>query len=392
MKCLHFDCFAGISGDMLLGALVDLGVPQKYLKEELKKVGVSGYMIRISREERSGIAGRRAHVKIAAGKDRHHRSFADIEKIIAKSALTPPVKDKSREIFYHLAQAEAHIHNRTVPEIHFHEVGALDSIVDIVGSVIGIDYLDVDHFSASSVPLGSGFVNCRHGTLPVPAPATLKLLEGVPVYDSGIRSELVTPTGAALLTGYATQFGAMPAMTVTRSGYGAGSRDFGDFPNMLRLVTGGIHTAGNDESMLVLEATIDDMNPEWTGYLMERLFEDGARDVVVIPVYMKKNRPGILLQVVCPDRKRQVLTRTIFAESTTAGIRAYRVARTVLPRKKKRLKTAFGMVTVKVFHDEGGENIAPEFEECKKIARKKNVALKEVYRAIAAAAGVKKSG
>lgn len=378
MKCLYFDCFAGISGDMTLGALMDLGLPRKYLVEELKKLGLSGYSIRVSRALRMGISGKRILVKTGSKKS-GHRSYKDIEKIINKSALKSQIKESSRAIFYRIAAAEAQIHNKKVSEIHFHEVGALDSIIDIVGCAIGIDFLGVEQFYASSIPLGHGFVKCRHGTLPVPAPATLSLLKGVPVYASGIQSELVTPTGAAIVSSLVKDFGPLPAMTIIKTGYGAGSRELEAIPNMLRLILGEAEGTFGKDSVRVLEANIDDMSPEWTGYLMEKLFEAGALDVLLIPAYMKKNRPGVLLQVICSEDKRPLLTRLIFQESTTVGVRSFPAERAVLKRRPGKLKTRFGTLQVKIFKDENGEYMVPEFEECRKAAIKRKVPLKAVY-------------
>lgn len=393
MKCLYFDCFAGISGDMMLGALIDLGVPQSYLKAELKKLGVSGYTIHVSNAMRMGISGKRFQVKADVNTTGHHhhdtchhRSYKDIEAIIKKSSLKSPVKDRSIDIFFRIAQAEAKVHKKTIGDIHFHEVGALDSIVDIVGSAIGLDFLGAENFSASSVPLGGGFVRCQHGTLPVPAPATLLLLKGIPVHDPGIKAELVTPTGAAILTSLVSGFGSIPAMTIQKAGYGAGSRELKERPNMLRLILGDIKGPAEQEHVWILEANIDDMSPEWTGYAMERLFAAGALDVSLVPVYMKKNRPGVLFKVICSEQSRLPLTRIMFQETTTAGVRAYRAERTILTRKDGKLKTRFGIMKVKIFTDGRKEHPVAEFEECRRVALKKKIPLKDVYEEVIAAA------
>ena len=383
MKCLYFDCFSGISGDMTLGALIDLGVPHKYLREELKRLELSGYALKVSRVMRQGISARQVTVKrmtnSVAGQ---HRSFKDIERIIARSSLKAGVKHKSTEIFMNLAKAEAKIHNRKIQDVHFHEVGAIDSIVDIVGSVIGMDYLGIENFYSSEVPLGRGVLKCEHGTLPVPAPATLSLLKGVPVYHSGTNSEMVTPTGAAILTGFAGIFGGIPPMKVSATGYGAGTRQEGDRPNLLRLIMGDDTCMPGTDWVVVIETNLDDMNPEWTGFLMERLFEEGALDVMLVPVYMKKNRPGILLKVVCREDLASAITQVVFNESTTGGVRCQRVQRNVLARTERKVKTRFGMMKVKVFKGVRGENITPEYEECRKVAKKKGIPLREVYEEI----------
>ncbi|MEI6125428.1 MAG: nickel pincer cofactor biosynthesis protein LarC [Pseudomonadota bacterium] len=395
MKCLYIDCFAGISGDMMLGALIDLGVPQNYLKTELKKLGVSGYAIHVTSAMKMGISGRHVQVKKLAEKknhhhnhhdSHHHRSYKDIEAIIYKSSLASPVKEKGIDIFYRIAQAEAKVHKKTIEDIHFHEVGAIDSIVDIVGSVIGINFLGAEKFYASSVPLGGGFVQCQHGTLPVPAPATLLLLKGIPVYDPGIKAELVTPTGAAILTSLASGFGNIPPMTILKTGYGAGTRELKEVPNMLRLILGETKGETGEQQVWILEANIDDMNPEWTGYVMERLFAAGALDVLLVPAYMKKNRPGVLFKVICSETTRAELTRIMFQETTTTGVRAYRAERTILPRKEGKLKTRFGCMKVKVFNNEQEAHAVPEFEECRRVAMKEKISLKEVYEEVIAAA------
>jgi len=387
MKCLYIDCFSGISGDMFLGALVDLGVPRKYLKEELLKLGIKDYSISFSNAVRMGISGRRVLVKDHHKKSgHHHRTYADIEKIINKSRINKSVKEKSIDIFHRIAKAEAKIHNRKIAEVRFHEVGAIDSIVDIVGSVAGIDFLEVEECIASRVPLGSGFVKCQHGTIPVPAPATLEILKGIPVYSSGVKSELVTPTGAAILASLVKEFKPLPEMKILKTGFGAGSKVFEDIPNVLRLILGDADSIRENDCVRVLETNMDDMNPEWSGFLMDRLFEAGALDVLMVPVYMKKNRPGILLKVICDEKKREKLTSVIFSESTTAGVRSYSAERDILKRREGNLKTKFGVLKVKIFEEEKGERIVPEFEECKKVALKRKVPLKRVYEEVCAAA------
>lgn len=386
MKCLYFDCFAGISGDMTLGALLDLGVPLPYLTEQLGRLALSDYRIRVSRALKMGIGGKKVTVQCAVlGHHHEHRSYRTIEALINKSALKKSVKEVSLNIFSCLARAEAHIHRKKVVDIHFHEVGAVDSIVDIVGSAIGVDYLGIDACFSSALPLGSGFVQCQHGTLPVPAPATLELLRGVPVYQSDVTGELVTPTGAAILTTLVKRFGALPPMNIIKVGYGAGSNDFPQLPNMLRLILGEAQAASADEQVWVLEANIDDMNPEWAGFLMEQLLSAGALDVAFIPLYMKKNRPGFMLQVICTESLQPHLLKLIFQESTTAGIRYHRAARAVLQRSQGTLKTKFGTLKVKILQGGGNAAVTPEFEECRRIAVQKGVPLKEVYAEVIAA-------
>ncbi len=372
---------------MTLGALIDIGMPQKTLKEDLEKLKLP-CTVNISRVMRMGISARQVTVKAGPGKTAdHHRSFSDIEKIIKRSSLKSNIKDRSIDIFLRLAKAEARIHRRKVSDIHFHEVGAIDSIVDIVGSVIGFDYLGIEKFYSSDVPIGKGFLKCEHGILPVPAPATLALLKDVPVYSSGTNAEMVTPTGAAILTGFSESFGNMPPMKISATGYGAGTRQTGTTPNLLRLIAGESALTLKTDSVVVLETNIDDMNPEWSGFLMEQLFEAGALDVMLIPVYMKKNRPGIIVQTICTDEKRSELTQLMFAESTTAGIRTYRMQRSLLARSVRQIKTKFGMITVKMFEGVRGRSITPEYEECRKVAKKKNVPIREVYEEVIRKAG-----
>ncbi|MCP4627206.1 MAG: nickel pincer cofactor biosynthesis protein LarC [bacterium] len=387
MNCLYFDCFSGISGDMTLGALIDLGMPAAHLKRELGKLDLTGYTIRADRTEHSGISGRQVKVNIKSStQNHHHRTYRDIEKIISKSMLSETVKQRSLNIFLQLAKAEAKIHHKKAADVHFHEVGAIDSIVDIVGCAVGLDYLKIERCHASAIPLGHGFVTCRHGTIPIPAPATLELLKDTPVYDAGIEAELVTPTGAAILAALVSSFGSLPAMTVKKTGYGAGTRRFETRPNLLRAVLGETLAGFSTDAVTVLETNIDDMNPELTGYLMDRLFAEGALDVILIPVHMKKNRPGVLLQVICTEHDQQRLSLLIFRESTTAGIRSYHAERSVLKRRTEKTKTHYGQIKVKILAGPDGKNIIPEYEECRRVAREKNVALKTVYREVTAAA------
>ncbi len=392
MNLLYFDCFAGISGDMTLGALIDLGVPQKYLSQELAKLGVPGYSLRVGRVQRSGITARQVQVKISLH-EHHHRTFKDIEKIISKSTLAARIKESGLAVFRLIAEAEGKVHNTKAEAVHFHEVGAIDSIVDIVGCMIGFDYFGIERFAAAAVPTGGGFVQCRHGMLPVPAPATVLLLKGLPVYDNGIKAELVTPTGAAILAALCESFGPMPAMTIQKTGYGAGSREVAEMPNLLRLILGDAREASRTDTVTVLEANIDDMNPELAGYAMERLFEAGALDVSFTPVYMKKNRPAMLVTVICTEALQATLTAVFFAETTTAGVRSHRAERSILERREGHVDTKFGKLKVKLLEEASGAmRPAPEYEECRRIAKAKKVPLREVYAAVAVAGAEQKRG
>ncbi len=391
MRSLYFDCFSGISGDMTLAALVDLGVPKKHLVAELCKLSLRDYRIQISAAMCHGISGKRVRVITAPEKKHshhhhHHRTLDDIEKMIASSRLSVRVKEGSLSVFERLAQAEARVHCKKPCEVHFHEVGAVDSIIDIVGALIALEYLDAQHISSSAVPLGGGFVTCEHGTLPVPAPATVLLLKGVPVCDNGVRAELVTPTGAALISTLAASFGAMPAMRVQAVGYGAGSREHETIPNMLRIIQGELQAPSAQERVFVLEATIDDMMPEWAGFAMEKLFEAGALDVAFIPAQMKKNRPGVLLTVVSRPEDRHVLGAAMLEHTTTAGVRMHPAERMTLARETALVKTRFGTVRAKVLHGPNEKRFVPEYEACAQIARRKKLPLREVYEAFYAAA------
>jgi pyridinium-3,5-bisthiocarboxylic acid mononucleotide nickel chelatase len=382
MNCLYFDCFAGISGDMTMGALVDLGLPRKHLSDTLGRLDLTGYSLKLSRAMRMGISARTFNVVQSRTHHKHthhHRSYADIEKMIVSSALSPAVKERSLAVFTRIARAEALIHNRDMAEVHFHEVGALDSIVDIVGSAIGLEYFGIDCCLASELPLGHGFVQCQHGTLPVPAPATLKILEGVPVYDPGITAELVTPTGAAIVAEYARNFGPMPAMTIQKSGYGAGSRELHERPNVLRLILGTLTDITAQDCVRILEASIDDMNPEWAGYLMERLFAAGALDVAFLPAQMKKNRPGLLVQIICREEDLALLSVILFQESTTAGVRSYRAERRILLRRAAEVRTRYGTIRVKLITEGKRDRVVPEYEDCRRAALKAGVPLQDVY-------------
>jgi len=379
MNIAYIDCFSGISGDMFLGALVDCGLPRKFLKQELAGLSLSPYTIRFTSEQRLHIRGCRVHIK-SGTKKQPHRSLAAIKRIISKSHLNPQVKQLSISVFERLAHVESKIHRTKVSEIHFHEVGALDSIIDIVGSAIGIDYFKLDRIYASPLPLGSGFTTSEHGVIPLPAPATLALLKGVPVFGTPLQAELVTPTGAALLTSLTKRYGPMPPMKIARIGYGVGSRILKDRPNTLRIVVGAHSSKQETDQVLVLEAHIDDMIPEMYDYLMERLLKNGALDVSFSPLQMKKNRPGVLLKVICSPEKKDPCTTIIFQESTTSGIRFYRADRIKLIRKTKVITTPYGRLSVKVFNSPGGGYFAsPEYEQCKKIAQKHGIPLKTVY-------------
>ena len=375
MKIAYFDCCAGISGDMVLGALIDSGLDVSILRRELAKLPLGDYSISASKDERHHITG--TNIKVRFKESGHHRTFKEIKNIINKSRLTTKVKVLSTSIFENLAKAEAKVHGCRVDDVHFHEVGAIDSIVDIVGTAIGIEKLGIGQVYASPLPLGSGWVKTSHGRMPVPAPATLELLKGVPVASSPATSELTTPTGAAIIKTLSLSFGNMPHMEIEGTGYGIGDRSFKEIPNILRLIIG--KRTGNTERLIIVETNMDDMNPQIYEYLMSRLFKNGALDVFLMPIQMKKGRPAILLKVLCPENKKGNIIDTIFEETTTIGVRTYEVERHCLERRIENVSTPYGKVRVKVAERNGKVlNIQPEYEDCKEIAEKKKLPLKEV--------------
>jgi uncharacterized protein (TIGR00299 family) protein len=387
----YFDCMAGISGDMLLAALIDLGVPLERLQADLQQLPIGPFSLSVSTVSLNGIRARQVDIEFPD--TRVERHFSDIQALIANSALPEGVKRMALKTFRRLAEAEAEVHGCALDEVHFHEVGALDAIVDIVGAALCRHYLEIDQITASPLPMGSGFVNCRHGVLPLPAPATLSLLRNVPLKGVAIEAELVTPTGAALVTEMAESFGPFPAMTLGRVGYGAGHQRFDDRPNLLRVVLG--HPAveamrGPDilveDRIEVIETAIDDLNPEVFGYLMERLLAiDEVLDVYWIPVYMKKNRPGTLVQVMCRAGQSQSAVEVIFNETSTLGMRLHPVRRLVLPREQSVLETSLGQVAVKrIRTPDGRERLLPEYDECRRLAQAHQLPVNEVYARITA--------
>ncbi|MBU2499474.1 MAG: nickel pincer cofactor biosynthesis protein LarC [Proteobacteria bacterium] len=379
MKVAYLDCFSGISGDMFLGALLDAGLPLEDLKKALRRLPLRGLRIETRTEAKNHIHGTRFLVRVK--KDAQvPRQFSDIKEIIRSGNLKRAVQDKSIEIFEAIALEESKIHHCKPEEVHFHEVGADDSIVDIVGTVFGMDTLGITATYASPIPLGSGFVETRHGRMPLPAPATIALLKGVPVYDSGLKAELVTPTGAALLKLLVHSYGPMPPMTVERVGYGVGTRDMADRPNLLRILIGREQRSGEVETVVILEANLDDANPEWLGFLMDRLLRAGALDVLFCPVQMKKNRPGILIQVMGSPHQRDGLMEILFQESTTLGVRFRYSERKVLERVDGEIESPWGKMRVKkVLRPDGSFQLLPEYEACRKIAEEKGLPLREIY-------------
>jgi pyridinium-3,5-bisthiocarboxylic acid mononucleotide nickel chelatase len=383
MRTLYFDCFAGASGDMILGALVGAGVDPQRLTEQLALLGVEGYEVEFGTEDRSGLSARRAHVRTR--EEHAHRHLSAILKIIDGSRLSEGVKERATLIFSRLAEAEARVHNLPVERIHFHEVGALDAIVDVVGACIGFELLGVERFVSSPLHVGSGMVSMAHGRFPVPPPAVAELVKDAPVYSTDIEGELLTPTGAAIIsTVVEGRYGPLPKMRVTGTGYGAGGREYKDFPNVLRLIVGeaeeeAVGASSPDERLLMIESNIDDMSPQVFGYVMERALELGALDCFFTPVQMKKSRPGVLIQLLCRPHDRERMCELLFTETTTLGVRSYEVLRRALERESVCVETVYGPVDVKVARY-GGRVLKemPEYEQCRAAALRAGVALQVV--------------
>jgi len=382
MKTLYFDCFAGASGDMILGAMVAAGVDPSVLREQLSLLNVEGFKIDFETVNRSGLSATYARVETVH--EHKHRHLSDIRRIIEASGVTEGAKDLAIRIFSRLAEAEGRVHNEPVEKVHFHEVGALDAIVDVVGAAICFDMLKIDRFVSSPLHVGSGMVQMAHGSFPVPPPAVTELLRGVPFYSGDIKGELLTPTGAAIITTVCKEFGPIPRIKTDRTGYGAGTREYENFPNVLRVLIGetGDSDGAVSERLWMIETNLDDVSPQIVGHVMDRVFELGALDCYFTPVHMKKNRPGVLLSVLCgPDEKEPVM-KLLFTETTTLGVRSYEVERRALRRSVVRVETQYGPISVKVAHLNGRVvNEMPEFEEVRKAAISADVPLKIVEEA-----------
>ncbi len=411
MKTLYLDCFAGISGDMTIGALLDLGLDFAYLKQELAKLGVEGYELSLERVDRSGINAAKFDVKVTQtvslrvshshdhshphqhphdeasqtdslrSHDHDHRSLSTIKHLIESSTLSEQVKRNATAIFQRIGEAEARIHGVDIETVHFHEVGAIDSIVDIVGACIGLEALGIQHIISSPLHVGYGTFTCAHGTYPIPGPAATEILRGVPIYAKDIEGELVTPTGAAIVAVLAKDFVKLPLMRVEKVGYGAGTRVYEKFPNVLRAVLGEIEAEDTTpDTITVIEANLDDLNPQVFGHLMEQALAVGALDIFYTPIQMKKNRPGVLLTVLCATETREQLMALIFRETTTLGVRYREERRVILRREFVTVETEFGPVTMKVARNHEGQvmNAAPEFADCQAAALKHQVSLRAV--------------
>ena len=384
MKTLYFDCFAGASGDMILGALVAAGADASRLTEQLRLLDVSNFDVSFETVDRSGISCTRAVVK--TGDESKHRHLSAILKIIDGSRLSETVKSRASRIFERLGAAEARVHNIPVERVHFHEVGALDAIIDVVGACIGFELLGVERFVSSPLHVGSGTVEMEHGRFPVPPPAVVELLKDAPTYATDIKGELVTPTGAAVISTLCESYGPLPPMRVTASGYGAGGRTYERFPNALRVLVGETDADAQSEKLLMIETNLDDASPQVVGHVMERAFERGALDCYFTPVQMKKNRPGVLVSILCRPADRETLYSLLFDETTTLGVRSYEVERRALAREFVRVETEFGEIGVKVARRDGRVvNVMPEYDDCRAAAVRAGVALREVESAARAA-------
>ncbi|MBC8029414.1 MAG: nickel pincer cofactor biosynthesis protein LarC [Pyrinomonadaceae bacterium] len=387
MKTLYFDCFAGASGDMILGAMVAAGVDQETFKQQLSLLHVSGYTVDFEIVDRSGISA--TYAKVQTKHEHAHRHLRDILKLINDSRLSDSVKDRAASIFSRLGEAEARVHNIPIEKVHFHEVGALDAIIDVVGAAICFEFLGIERFVSSPLHVGSGTVDMEHGRFPVPPPAVAELLKGVPFYSTDIAGELLTPTGAAIITTVASEFGPVPQLKLEQTGYGAGTRTYEKFPNVLRVLIGNESDEREralDEKLLVLETNVDDMSPKVFGYVMERAFGLGALDCYFTPVQMKKNRPGILLTVLCRRGDREKFMQMLFEETTTLGIRSYEVDRRALARQTVRVETQYGPIDVKVARlGDKVVNAMPEYEQCRLAAAAASVPLRVVEEAARAA-------
>jgi pyridinium-3,5-bisthiocarboxylic acid mononucleotide nickel chelatase len=380
----YFDCFSGISGDMVLGALVDAGAPLPAIEADLRKLGLENWTISAEKVKRGAISA--THVKVESQEDHHHRGLSIILKRIEAAHLAPRAADRAKKIFTRLAEAEAKVHQLPIDQVHFHEVGAVDSIIDIVGAAIGFELLGIDEFACSAFDVGAGQVKTAHGLLPVPAPATAELLRGAPMYTSGIQRELVTPTGAAIATTLATRFAELPEMNLRAIGYGAGSADLKEKANVLRLLIGesaasepGEHWDGQ---VTVIETNLDDMSPQIYGYFAEKALAAGALDVFSTPVQMKKNRPGLLVTLLSEPANVSRLIDLVFRETTTIGIRTHEVRRKTLDRELVPVATPFGEVRMKISRMNGTVlNASPEYDDCQRIAAERGIPLKQVIAA-----------
>ncbi|MCH7814297.1 MAG: nickel pincer cofactor biosynthesis protein LarC [Planctomycetes bacterium] len=379
MTVAYFDCFSGASGDMILGALIDAGADVEHIGRQLAGMSIAGCSVSAAKVVKQGLAATQVTVPGESAESAPHRHLETIRQIIQDSDLSEQVRARAIAVFQRLAEAEAAVHGCSIEEVHFHEVGAVDAIADIVGAMVALEDLGVERVVCSPLVVGSGTVRCAHGELPIPAPATANLLRGVPLADCDEPGELTTPTGAAILTTLAESFGPLPAMTIERIGYGAGRREGRNRPNLLRVMLGRPLAELETDEIVVLEANLDDASPEVVGYCLERLLEAGVLDAYVVPIYMKKSRPAVLLTVLSETGRVAEIERIIFAETTTLGVRRHRARRTKLARTVERVETPYGPIGVKV--GRWGDELmttAPEYEDCRAAAKQHEVPLRAV--------------
>jgi len=386
MKIIYYDCFAGISGDMNLGAMIDLGVDPDFLITELQKLNIEGFHLEIQKDIRRGISGTKATVVVENPENEKHRHLRHVEELINQSTLSDKVKAMSIKIFDLIAVAEGKVHHIDKQRVHFHEVGALDSIADIVGAAICLDYLKVDKVMSSPIQLGGGMVKCAHGIMPVPAPATTEIVQNVPVRTGLVQHEATTPTGAAILVATVDKFTDQIDFAIQKTAYGIGQRDVSEVPNVLRVFLSESNKTSDQTSLeeaWMLECNIDDMNPEWYDHLFRKLFDAGASDVFLTPIIMKKSRPANMLSVLCNKNIVPEMKAIIFNNTTTIGLREYPVTKTVLDRQEKEIETELGKVQVKCSYFQGKEiRFKPEFEDLKKLAIQHGLSLNEVEKII----------
>jgi len=398
MKTLYFDCFAGASGNMILGALVGLGIDESELVEQIKLLDVSDFSIEFTIIDKSGIAAIHADVKVPH--EHAHRHLSTIEKIINDSRLSDGVKQRAIKIFTRLAEAEAKVHGTSIEKIHFHEVGAMDAIIDVVGACIGFEMLEIEKFACSKIHVGSGFVKMAHGKFPVPPPAVAELLKNIPIYSTEIEGELITPTGAAIISAVCDSFGTITEMRVEKTAYGAGTREYKEFPNALRLMLGETtpdelrvtnyelrektdNRQPTTDKLILLETNIDDLSPQILGFVMERALDSGALDCWFTPIHMKKNRPATMISILCDESKREVLTELLYTETTTLGVRIKEIERNCLTRQIVKVETESGAVDVKIaFYNGKIVNAKPEYEQIREIALKSKIPLREIERIV----------
>lgn len=380
-RVLHFDCFSGLSGDMTVAALIDLGVPEAVLQDAVNSLGLEGTM-KVEKVRKNGFAA--THIKVEIPPAHKHRHLSHILKIIDAGAFKESAKNIARAMFQKLGEAEAHSHGIPIEKVHFHEVGAVDSIFDFVAVAVGIDHLAPDRITSAPVPTGTGFIDCDHGRLPVPPPAVAKLLTGIPMAPSTIETELTTPTGAAIVATLATSFGPVPPMTIEKIGIGAGTKDFKEQPNILRLILGQEAATTTDSGLATdqvwqIETNLDDVSPEIIGYAFDRLFDAGALDVFTIPIHMKKNRPGVLMSVLCSPEKLADIERILFHETGSFGLRKRLLERSKLQRQFTEVDTPWGKVRGKLGWSDSLRLFTPEHDDCARIAREHNLPLRDVF-------------